>query len=429
MNDERETNETEAVSDHPLVQLPEGGAPADTVAWAAMAEAFRAQAEMVQRIHETQRTLVEQLHRNDKSPDVLASTRSLNETFKGLSEIQRGLLDAVLRRDRGGPLALLSLIVALSILTFVIVDKSTGEPAVLASDHARALDRNRDLELAVTGYRAAEPVHREETRRLEQRSQDAEQRHQESIRRAETAESALRASEKETARLKAEAADRDAQLGEFVLLRQQAAEAGRIQLESVDLIRRLRAAEARAVRLEKERERLAGMLLDERIESRSPADKVLAAATERGLIPKPKPADDASMPLRGAAASTFTRRLNRLFQKAEGEDAYEAIVVRGVLGSVLQEVSVGRYRGPKLLNTLQAKTLEIFADPEKDHIELRFKDGSTSTTSRPRSPISFSGGRHSVFLRGVGLSAWLARFRHQVAIGADGMLTWKSTPS
>ena len=300
-------------NENELSPLPEGGTPADPVAWAAMAEAFRAQAEMVQRVHETQRALLEKLQKNDKAPEVLASTRSLNETFKGLSEIQRGLLDAVVKKDRGGPLPIAALVLVACMLAFLVYDRAGAESTVPASDHARTVERARGLELAVSNYKAAEPVLQERTRQLEQRSKDAEQRNQESTRRAEKAETALAAANKENEKLLTEAAARDAQLSEFVLLKQQAEEAGRAQLENVDLTRRLRAAEARAERLDKERERLASMLLEERIEGRSPVNEVLAAANERGLIPKPTKAGDASIPLRGAAASTFARRLNRAF--------------------------------------------------------------------------------------------------------------------
>ena len=86
----------------PVDETPGGvGTP-----FAAMAEALRFNAEALQRIDANQRRLSENLEKSEKATQMVASTRALNETFKGLSEIQRGLLDAVVRGRNGGGMGL-----------------------------------------------------------------------------------------------------------------------------------------------------------------------------------------------------------------------------------------------------------------------------------------------------------------------------------
>ena len=73
--------------------------------FAAMADALRANAEALQRIDSNQRKIAESIEKGDKAGQVITSTRALNETFRGLADIQRGLLDAVVSdKDRANPL-------------------------------------------------------------------------------------------------------------------------------------------------------------------------------------------------------------------------------------------------------------------------------------------------------------------------------------
>ena len=67
-------------------QLDAGGGGSE------LARAFQANAEALQGLGNLQTQLIEALQRSDRSELVLASTQTLNETFRGLSLIQRELL-------------------------------------------------------------------------------------------------------------------------------------------------------------------------------------------------------------------------------------------------------------------------------------------------------------------------------------------------
>jgi hypothetical protein len=58
-----------------------------------LAQAFRANAEAIRAVHETQAEMVRALKRQDRSEIMLQSTQALNETFRNLALVQRRLLE------------------------------------------------------------------------------------------------------------------------------------------------------------------------------------------------------------------------------------------------------------------------------------------------------------------------------------------------
>lgn len=424
-------DETRPSQDLSPVDKPE--IAGDPVAIAAMAEAFRAQAEILQNINRTQREIAESLEKSERASGVLTSTRALNDTFKGLTDIQKGLLDALTdSRSRGSlwPIALaaLGLVACLALLFFL---NQAGEPGVPRAEYARVEQSYRRAAQDLARLRLTETERAEELARHKERAERALEERADYEQRAEAAES-----EAETLRIRnrglaKKAEIRSDELQSYLAVKAQADRAGLLEVENADLRRRLRDAEQRVKRLDEERLKMADLLLDRTLEARSPAGEILEAARKKGLLEDPEPPPDPdSLRLQGTVASTFVKRLNRLLQKAGGETSYEVIVVKKVENGVrLVDVSVGCYKGARLLNSLQSKALEIWADVDKDQLELRFEEGFYASVANPGNRVPFTGGRHSVFLTDVGLAAWLDRFRRHVEVGPDGRLTWKTTPS
>ena len=71
-------------------------------------------AEALHKIDSSQRQMADSLRKSDKVTQVVTSTKALNETFRGLGEIQRGLLETLVkdRNGRGGT----------SPIAFVVID-------------------------------------------------------------------------------------------------------------------------------------------------------------------------------------------------------------------------------------------------------------------------------------------------------------------
>ncbi len=404
----------------------------DPVAIAAMAEAFRTQAEILQNINRTQREIAQSLEKNERAQGVLTSTRALNDTFKGLTDIQKGLLDALTdgrSRQSGWPIALTALgFIACLVLLFVI--KPSGD-TVSRVEYARLDSSYRRAAKDLANYRLLDGKRNEEMARSKERARQALKARADSEARARASGGEIELLRAQNKDLTRKAEIRGDEIKNFIIVKDQADRAGLIEIENIDLRRRLRDAEDRFKRLDQERMNMAGLLLTAKMEGRSSAAEVIDAAKRKGLIKDPEPLPGPhTLNLKGAGATTFVRRLNRLFQKASGDKSYELLIVKKLEGGKrLIDVSIGCYRGPRLLNSLHSKALEIWIDEEADQLELRFEDGFYTTVANPREKIPFVGDRHSIFLEDVGLAGWLERFSIHVEVGPDGRLTWKSAPS
>ncbi|MGH7162875.1 MAG: hypothetical protein ACREID_05270, partial [Planctomycetota bacterium] len=413
-------------------QLPSVQEPAErgvAAPFALMVDALRAHAEALQRIDVTQRRLVDSLERQDRSSNVVASTRALNETFKGLGEIQRGLLDAVVKdsgRGKGLPFAFVAIALLAGLLAFVLFERWTGDRTVGRDLFEEARKRGDELAAAVERSSARETELVEERRGLAARVADLE-------RAAVEAAGELRKLREENASL-AKQADASAQnLENYLQVKDRADRAGVLELEVADLQRRVRDAEQRWERAERERERLATLLLDDRLENRNSleAEKILEAARAKGVLPAdPPPAAEGEIPMVGGSKRALLRRINRLLQRGRGTEVYEALEVGAIRdGTRLLSVKLGRYDGSRLLDSIEGNELEIVVDVAADTAELRFSGGHFAGVGRPGEKVPFPDGKHAVLLKEAGVKEWLAQVGAGVSVGLDGRLTWKTGPS
>lgn len=402
---------------------PEGRALGSS--FKAFAEAMRAQAEALQKLDATQRKIADTIEKSEKAQNVVASTRALNETFRGLGEIQRGLLDAVVKdrgRGRGLPFAFAAIAILAAMLGFLLYQRWTGEETVGRDVYRDARGRADELATEVAALRVRDSEGSHARSDLQRRLSEAESAAADLRRELET----LR---QEKARRDSEAKETEARLAHFVEVKDRADRVPGMEIENAEMRGRLRDLQDRLDRSEKERESLAALLFEERLEARNTAsaEKLLAAAKERGLIP----AEEKEAPAAGEVTlspsqkKAVLRRVNRLLQKATGNETYQLLDVGAVAeGTRLRGVELGRYEGARMLNTLRCEEMEVHADPVKDTVELRLRKGSITNLNGPGEAVPFPDDAHSVFLRDVGLKEWLEQVAGGAELRGDGRLTW-----
>jgi len=207
-------------------------------------------------------------------------------------------------------------------------------------------------------------------------------------------------------------------------------QAGALQVANMRLAQDYRDIRTRLDHAEGERRRLLDLAAQLKLDSMGgDREAILAAARAQGVIPEPEPAPtpDGPVLLSKRTAKYLLTPLNRLLDGGEG-DSY-VIVGAGAVrdGTTLLDVQVAAYRNATMVNSLQAKTLDILVDPDKQTVELRLADGSIVNTTGESIP--FAEGGHSVFLKGVPVAEWLRRVSSLFQVGPDGRLTWKHQPS
>ncbi len=422
---------TEPASERPedaALAAPGGDSPRGVgVPLAAMAQAFRAQAEAIERIQSTQRQIADTLERSEKATGVIASTRALNETFRGLTEVQRGLLDAVVKdrgRGRGLPLAFGAIALLALLLGALLFERAGSGNQVPVEVLREAQARHEALSTEAERARAQAAASEAKTADLQSRAERSERAAADETRRSEAIARDLEA-------LQGKVRERAVELEEFLRLKAEADRAAQLELENIALQQRVRAAEARAERSETEREAMAALALRDRLDQRSPAEELLREAREKGILTDPPPAPPSGIVELGPSDRRLLRqRLNRLLQQAEAPESHDVIEIAAIKDGVrLLGVKLGAYDGPRLLNSIDAKEMEVWVDPAKDTVELRLVDGWFSSVARPEEKLPFPDGRHSIFLRGAGVKAWLEVMARSVAVSADGRLTWKTASS
>lgn len=393
--------------------------------FSAMAEALRANAEALQRIDATQKKIAESLEKGEKSAGVVASTRALNETFRGLGEIQKGLLDAVTKgggRSRGLPFAVAAIAILAALLGFLVVDRVRSDRSVDRGTYEDARARIDELQAAAADARVREQEALSARRAAEDKGLSTE------------AKLAAALAEKQAllgrmGDLEAQAKEGSERLAEYVRVKETADRVGLLELESAQWKARAQSAEERLERSEKERERLATLLLDDRIRTRgdAEAERVIESAREKGILPKEEPAPaGAPATLSARERRALVQRLGRLLQRSVGQDAYDLIDVRAVAaGGKLLDVKLGHYDGAHLLNTVVGSEMEIFGDVANDTLELRIRGGGFVNPNRVGDLIPFPEGGHSIFLRGIGLKEWVEKSGGSAEVGAEGRLLWK----
>jgi len=382
----------------------------------AMAEALRANADAMHQIDSSQRQMAESVRRSDRAAQVVTSTKALNETFRGLSEIQRGLLDSLAReRSRkvsAGPWPYLSLVLLLTLLAILAgqqLSDDTQIPRDLYEDARRDADQTRGraavLETQVGELRGRQRESDHDLKALRERSErDAT----------------------ELGRTKEELGRNKAQVAQYLKVKDQAdAAAGvllaneQLQRDNADLRRQLERARTMNDQLiDKFRTAtLDGQLGD--------PTRIIAEARRQKAIPEAVK-HDLDAPRTTRELTRIRRRLKRLFEGAAGEEGYELLQFKGIGDDgLLTEVEVGRYEKHQTVASIRAKSLEIRVDPKTDRLEMRFSDGYMVNLTRPQEKIPLDPEGHSVFLKGVGVKGWLEYVGDTVILGPEGQLVWK----
>lgn len=415
-----------------MVEQPEGGngdrglrrVDADAVVpFAAMAEALRANAEALQRIDRSQQKIAESIEKGDKAGQVVTSTRALNDTFRGLSEIQRGLLEAVVSergRGKGLPFAFAAIAILAGLLGFLLYERWTATDTVPRVVFEAARKTSEERAERIAELRSTMNDSSSTLSAIRQQLSEANTR-------AETAERERDAAQRKSRQLDEDLKAKESRLQNYLRVKDIADRAGTVEVRNSHLERENRELGAKLERAEKERDRLLVLMGEKKIEDRGTDPELIKkAAREKGVI------DDGARPesqpgvLTPSIRRRVRRQLNGLLQQAPGEEAYELISFNGLKdGRTLIGVKLGHYRNAQLLNSLHGKELEIWVDPAKDTAELRIKGGFIAATGK-KIPLDADG--HSIFLKDVGLKAWQERALIPVEIGKGGRLTLRTSP-
>lgn len=392
---------------------------------AALAEAMRANAEALRRMDASQRKMAESIERSDKAQQVVASTKALNETFRGLSEIQRGLLDAVIKTRGGGGrspgLIFFAVGGVAAVLAVLVYAQWMDGKTVRRSVYEQTRQKAEDLAATNRDLRA----------QLESRERDHRGRREAYERSRGELEAANEALTGQIDALKAELETKKSRLENYLAVKAQADLAGGLQVRNMALEREVRDLKERIGKLQRERTDLYGELGDQLLELRGGDPEALKAiARKLGIYkdPEPVPRPGGPVPLVGTAKRMVVRQLNRLFPDAE--EAYDVIDVGKVEdGWRFQEVLLTRHKRGRLVNSFRCKELTIIVDVDRDTLEVRLKDGFMTNTGRPDEQIPLGPDGHSIFLPEAGIKAWLSRASQSFEVGEKGRLTWKITPS
>jgi hypothetical protein len=342
---------------------------------AALAAAFQANAEALRRSHEVQADLHRALERADRSDVMIQQTGALNDTFRGLTNIQRSLaqrIDASEQEARSGrmflPVLVLASLAIVGAVVWMVVQyvERWRAQAVGNADVATRLSEQYEKGVA-QGRADAAAAFEPERRAIEGR--------------AKTSDDALAAARKERDERSAAAT---AALGELAALRAElsTARADPLKVRALeDEASRVRAESAQrevdVKRLERENADLRRDLAD--LRRRAGEEGIVRNAGRDAPPESPLPADD-SAPARDRASVDRARgAVNALLKAgASGRSDYLQVLSASAVGrSRLLDVQVARY-GPtgRLVNTIRAKEMTVVADRARRVVELQFAEGA-----------------------------------------------------
>jgi len=411
----------DATHDERGLKAPDG--PQLPVPLAAMAEALRANAEALHRLDESQRRIAESIEKGERAQQVVTSTRTLNDTFRGLSEIQRGLLDALVKGKRGGgggSALLLALAAVLSGLLCVLVyDRWVSDrtvPKERYEDARRESDRLRATIEDLKGQGAAGVAReRESERKLGDRD--------------EALAAAGRASEEATRKvrdLERDLREKEARLEQFLAVKAQADLAGALQIQNQGLEREVRDLKERIAGLERERANSLEVFGDKLGDLAGGVDpeELKKVAKQLGVYEDPAPPPQPGVvTLSRSAERLLVGQLNRLLP--DGDESYDVVRAAAIVqGKKLGDVTLTRNKNRLVVNSITCKEMAVRVDPESDTVELLLRDGVISNPSRPGEKIPIGPDGHSVFLRDAGVKEWLRREGDRVAVDDKGEVTW-----
>jgi hypothetical protein len=204
---------------------------------AAMAEALRANAEALHRLDKSQQRIVESIEKSERGQQIVASTRALNDTFRGLSEIQRGLLDAVLKKNQGGgggsPLLLALAAVLSGLLCVLVYDRWVSERNVPVERYEAARAEIERLRAAGEDWKGQEAAAGARERDLAKQLNGKDEALAAASRGAEESAGKI-------ADLQGELREKEARLEQFLAVKAQADLAGALQIQNAGLEREVR---------------------------------------------------------------------------------------------------------------------------------------------------------------------------------------------
>ena len=378
---------------------------------AALAAAFQANAEALRRSQEMQAELGRALQRADRSEVLLQSTGALNDTFKGLTTVQRSLLqqiDTSSKDARSGrwflPVLVLAAMAVVGTGLWLVVhrmqemERDVVGNGDIATQLSLAFDRGREQ-----GTRDGAASSSPEVEGLRGRVQRLEA----DLLAASTDRDA------KTAALAASLTDRGSLEGEVMLARNDS-----IRMKAVE--QELNRMRAEAAVRDPDAERSKRDLAEER---RINADLRQKLATlGLGKMPVVGPEDDAALPSApprepGPAGDALApngvelarARMNELLQSggASRSDYLQVAKIGGARTNRLTDVLISRYgTNGRLINFIKARDLRIVVDRLNRTVEFVFTDGSMETNG---TSLPFPGGTFTkVVAEGDLVSQWTA---------------------
>jgi hypothetical protein len=397
-----------------LAPLGAGASRALAEPLAALAAAFHANAEALRKSQETTARLGEALQRADRSEALIQSTGALNETFRGLTNVQRSLQQRIDTSDKAAasgrwflPVLFLAGIAVLGLLGWLIVGyvDQWRQDAIGTADIGTQLSEQ---------YKAGLAQGRTESQTLldaeRAASADRIRRLEETLRAAETERDAKRdALDKANGALESLRGEVASARTDSLKLRALEDEATRLRAEAV-----VKDPEIERLRRELSDEKRASAALRQRL-----ADVGLGRAGQEPDPSAPPPPPDPATTAEAATApdptlvrdrrsiDTVRGRLNDLLQATAGtRPDYLQIGKIGAIGAQrLVDVVAMRYApGGKLQSSIRAKELRIVIDRLRRVVELQFAEGALELNG---SSVPFPGGTFSaVVAEGDSISSW-----------------------
>ncbi len=382
---------------------------------AALAAAFQANAEALRRSHELQADLGRALQRADRSEAMVQNTAALNDTFKGLTQVQRSLIHSVDEADRATrvhrwflpTLVLASLVVVGAGLWLVVTRMNEIETDVIGrGDVGTQLNAAR---------REGEAVAREglaASYETERRAFDARMKDRDDELQALKADASTRDAKTKQLEVDLNAASQEIQGARNDTLRARALEA---ELNQLRVDAAIKGPEAERLRLELEaekrtvadlRRRLADVGLG-RVPSNDGSQTPFAEAVPKeSTVPTPR--DDAEPMTDRRALEMARTRLNELLEAAASgrTDHLQVTALGSVAGTRVEGATVVRYGAAgKVMSTYKAKDLKITVDRTRRIVEFAFSDG---TLDYAGSRVPFPGGALTVVVaEGDQITTWL----------------------
>lgn len=381
---------------------------------AALAAAFHANAMALQKSQEMQADLGRALQRADRSEALLQSTGALNETFRGLTQVQRSLASRIDASEREaasgrwfGPVIVLASLAVVGVGLFLILQyvNRWRDDAIGTADVATQLVAQYDKGL-------------EEGRRAGQAESDSRQRSSDD--RVRRLESDLKAAEEERDALRTKAKEAQTSLDTLQ---------SEVSSTRVDVLK-ARAIEEEAVRLRAEAavrdpevDRMRRELAEERTANASLRQRLADVGLGRTPTPDTPVREDPAKAAAAAAAAASApdpaltrdpREIGRVRDKLNGllqagaatrPDYLQVMRVGAVGAQRMTDVVFARYApGGRLMSSIHAKDARVLLDRLRRTVEIVFADGGLDYGGNN---VPFPGGTFSVVVaEGDAVSSW-----------------------